>query len=188
VEPSKKTRTPKTDVIGLASTLLLACVSFYWTVGGGIARIAALGEEQKEMRRQLSYVTELTNTLQEGEKTLRSVEAWIEELRERLPPQMDFGGFYELLTEKAAQSNVLVSEVEPQGMTIKEECVEMPVSVSAMGSFEDFHRFLFALVNAPRLIKMSSLSVSPEKGPRLCRIDMTVSIYSTRQEEERRGS
>ncbi|HUT23845.1 MAG TPA: type 4a pilus biogenesis protein PilO [Sumerlaeia bacterium] len=188
MEPSKKPRTPKTDVIGLAFTVLLACASFYWAVGGGLARISALGEEQKDLTGQLSYVTELTNVLQEGEEALQSVEAWMEELRERLPPQMDFSGFYELLTERAAQSNVLVSEVEPQGMTIEEECVEMPVSVSAIGSFEDFHRFLFALVNAPRLIKMSSLSVSPEKSPRLCRIDMVVSIYSTRQEEERRGS
>lgn len=171
----------RTDAVGLAITLVLAAGLFYWAIGNSIAQVASLHNEQVELTERMGYITDLMATLHQGEASLQAVEARIEDLREQLPSKMNFQGFYEMLSERALENNVLI-EITPQAITVSGELAEMPVSISAIASFDDFHRFLFALDNEPRLIKLQSLNVYPAESPNFCRIDMVAYIYSTRKE------
>lgn len=169
------------DIIGMAGTLAVAILIGYVLVGTSLRRMAVLTEEQQTLTAQLEHLTELATTLGQGEETLGMLQTGMEEIDRRLPGRMEFEQFYSALTSLAAKNRVLISEMTPGEIQKEDSYLEMPITITAIAAFEDFHEFLFGLSNQTRLTKLDSLNIRVAREAGLCNIDMTVKIYAAKQ-------
>ena len=182
-----KTRFGAVDVVGLAVALLLAGLTFLVVGGASRARRAALEREYEGLTQDLAYLTNVSETVGQGQQTLATLHEYLGQLNARLPATMDFPQFYEALTRHADECRVLIPEIEPGDVSDRDDYLAMPVSVRALASFQDFHRFLYALTTSPRLTTLDFLSVTPSEDGRLCDADLVVNIYALQEPDESDG-
>ena len=172
------------DLIGFLVLCLVAAASGYWGIGGSLKKTQALRTEHKQLMTQLAYMTELGNVLGEGEEKLNILRKEIEELDRLLPETIQFQDFYTMLHQCARQTNVLISDVQPEDIVARDGYMEMSVPFSLSATFENFYKFLLLITNSPRLTKLGHLSIRPSDITELFKISLTVDIYCAGQGEE----
>lgn len=187
---SKTTRvnTTKIDAAGLISALLVSFLIAYVLVGSELDAASRLKVEALALSDELSYLQELSQSMEQGDLTIDMLENHMKDVEKRLPSTMEFQEFYTTLTATAQERGVRVSQIKQGEISDRESYIEMPVSVSAVAEFDSFHNFLFSLSTLDRLTTLESLSIRVADQPHLCNIDMVVIIYSSGSEETAHGA
>ena len=171
------------DWAALAAVLAVALLAAYVLVGNSLRKLEGLEEEQRGLSAELEHLTEVADVVARGETALRTLEAGMQQLDERLPLSMDFEAFYGSLADFAKECDVAIAALQPGEASEIEDYVVMPVSFAAHARYEDFQRFVFQIGNLPRLNTVQQLRIAASETPGLCDIEMTVNLYAANQTE-----
>lgn len=183
-----RVNTTKIDAVGLISALLVSSLIAYVMVGSGLDVASRLKAEASTLSDELSYLQELSRSLEQGDLTIEMLENNMKLVEKRLPKTMGFQEFYATLTARAQEEGIRISQVKQGEIVDRKSYSEMTVSVSAVAEFDQFHRFLFSLSTMDRLSTMESLSIRVADEPHLCAIDMVLIIYSCEDKEISHGA
>ena len=180
--------TTKIDVAGILAAVSVSLLVAYFVLGNGLRSASRLEVEASALSAELEYLTDLSESLENGEVTVETLESNMDELEKRLPNTLAFQDFYRVLTVKATKDGVRVSHVKQGEVYVGETYTAMPISIEAVSDFEKFHTFLHTLANLDRLVTVDRLSVKVSSRPELCDIDMTIRIYALGTEESSHGA
>jgi Tfp pilus assembly protein PilO len=88
-------------------------------------------------------------------------------------------GLYDLLMLKARESNVAIVSMTPRQQRVGGDFAELPLSIEAAGGFNDLGRFIGAIENVNRLMRVEKLSMEKDRDGRLtAAIELLVYRYS----------
>lgn len=184
----KRVNTTKIDAAGFLSAVSVSLLLAYFLFGNGLTKASQLEAEAAVLSTELDYLTELSESLENGDVTVERLESSMSALEERVPNTLDFQDFYRVLTVLATEDGVRISQVNQGEVSIGETYTSMPVSVAAVADFESFHAFLYSLASLDRLVTLDRLYVKVSSQPELCDIDMTIKIYSLETAESSHGA
>ena len=185
---TSRVNTTKIDAIGLISALLVSSLIAYVLVGSGLDNASRLKVEASALSEELSYLQELSRSLEQGDLTIEMLANNMKMVEKRLPKTMEFQEFSATLTAMAQEAEVRISQLKQGQQSDRESYSEMTVAVSAVAEFESFHQFLLSLSTLERVTTLESLSIRVADEPQLCAIDMVLKIYSRRSEEAAHGA
>lgn len=166
------------DRYGLGVSLLLSLIVAYVFLGGNLHHKNRITKEREELTERLAYLTDLSNTLGEGEDALRTLQASLDDMEKQLPESMEFESFYASLSAYAQLHELSIVAVHPQESIERGQYIELPIAIEARGELDALNQFIYDLLAGERLCKLSSLSVSTSEELGICDVDMTVAIYA----------
>ncbi|MCU0608685.1 MAG: type 4a pilus biogenesis protein PilO [Chitinispirillaceae bacterium] len=76
-------------------------------------------------------------------------------------------GLYDLLMQKALESQASIVEVSPRPRRSDAGFVELPLSLSVSGSFDNIIRFISAVENVSRLMRVEEVAMAKDRSGRL---------------------
>lgn len=181
MRPRIKVNTLKFNVIGASALLLISYLAGWAFISGGLKKNLHLRNEQRTLSNQLAMNIGLSGTMEQAEQVLRSLDDKIAQLNQRLPGVMNEREFYRSLNNLAQSNQIQVASLKPEVSVAKEGFYELPVKLHAIGSFENFHNFLFSVTTMPRLTKLDKLTIEKTDEPGQYNFHMTLKIFSEHQ-------
>lgn len=170
--------TIKMQSIVLVGGVILVAVLVYAVIAVGLRRIGAVHEEQAALARELEELTRVNDVVLRAGRTIEAMRVEEEALAERIPPTMDFGGFYGQLTAFAEDTGVVLDRVQPNTLGEQAEYISLPVDIEAVGEFVAIYEFLFRLGQMSRLGKVARMNLDATDDPGLSRLSLTLHIYT----------
>jgi Tfp pilus assembly protein PilO len=179
--PKPKTRT--LDRAGVAAALLLGLAVGAVLMGGNLRERKQLTAERVALTERLTYLTDLSRTLGEGQEALHQLETRMQHLEQRLPSTMAFETFYEDLSTFAEARGLSIEDLRPGTMVEHEAYESLPIELVASGSVLALNEFLYDLATHARLSKVAALDIATTDTLGLCDMHLTLNIYSTHEED-----
>jgi Tfp pilus assembly protein PilO len=88
-------------------------------------------------------------------------------------------GLYDLLMQKALESQVSIGTVSPHPRRSEAGFVELPLSLAVSGSFDNITRFVSSVENVSRLMRIEEVSMAKDRSGRLvAEIRLIAYMYS----------
>ena len=166
------------DWAGFGTTLAVAVVLAYVLVGGDWRRMEAAALERITIDEEMYRLSQVSTTVQEGERAVMELREQIDALNRQLPASLQFGDFYSLLTSLAREHEVDIVSIQPGAITKEPDYVMTPVTVEASSNLQEFYQFLAELRSLPRLNKIEELSIQSAGGPKSCTVSLVLNIYA----------
>lgn len=85
----------------------------------------------------------------------------------QLPSDTEVPGLLEDITNKGLQNGLEIASIDLQKERAKEFYVELPIAISASGSYHDMGAFISGMASLPRIVTLHDFKISTKKGGRL---------------------
>ena len=102
----------------------------------------------------------------------------------QLPSDTEVPGLLEDITNKGLLNGLEIASIDLQAETAKEFYVELPIAISASGSYHDLGAFISGMAGLPRIVTLHDFHVSQEKrGGSMLKLEITAKTYRYKDEE-----
>lgn len=110
----------------------------------------------------------------------------LEAAKGRLPSEKEIPALYRQVSDLALQSGLLVALFAPKAPEDRDSVAEIPVTVTAEGTYHQFGAFFSRLGRIPRIVNLGDFRMAGIERPTgSVRGDLTLATYLFRQAEER---
>jgi type IV pilus assembly protein PilO len=170
---------PRQRLAGAGLGLIVVGVSGYvFVLSPAYARKAALETRldvlQRELHEASAQVGALTRYRQEKAEHERRLGLMVE----RLSPTRAIPPLYQTLQEVAAQTGLTLALFRPREPRVENYYTEIPIAVTAQGTYHRLGRFLARIAELPRIVLIEELRISAIEHPQVSlRADMTLTAY-----------
>ncbi|MBN1794445.1 MAG: type 4a pilus biogenesis protein PilO [Candidatus Omnitrophica bacterium] len=165
-------------IVGCAALLIIAYVSLYCVPG--VHAVSALRKQKAVLAKKFG---EIDRELEEQKRTsARNVflKERLRTLQERFTDDNELSPFLEYLSTVAADTAIQVTQMTPLAEKEIEEynVVEVPILISAKGSYHQLGHFINQLELGPRFTLVQELRISPDqKDIFLHHIEILVTMF-----------
>lgn len=136
--------------------------------------IAAKRQELSEAHDQCSSLV----TVYERVQMLRQSTPYFDK---RLPDRSELSGFLKKLVGKLNSAKLVSHEIRPESPVSTARYVELPITLSFEGSFENIYAFLRSVEDIARLTQVEELHLKSRVGPDpVVKATMVLNVYCTR--------
>ena len=134
-------------------------------------RLGALQRELHEASAQVGKLARYRHEKAEHERRLRL-------MAERLSPTRAIPPLYQTLQEVAVQTGLTVALFRPREPRVENYYTEIPIAVTAQGTYHRLGRFLARIADLPRIVLIEELRITAIEHPQVSiRADMTLTAY-----------
>lgn len=141
-------------------------------VGGLVARNAKLQQELTQTRAQVAE-------LERFRRELAEVEARLAVLREKLPKERETPGLYRAINTAAGESGLGVSLFQPRAPEPRDYVNEIPITLTAEGTYHQLAKFLEQVAKLPRVVTLSTFKVAGQpKSRHTVKADLTLTTFT----------
>lgn len=162
----KVKQAPISYYIGVGVLIALVYYMNYYDGGSKIERkITTVKTELKTVTKELNDIEALTNNYKKYQEDLNLLSSKYEQALNYLPSRENIYVIIKQLYTEAKLAGVNITLVKPGDNNVKQEFYEeMPMTIKVEGSFSQVLMFLSKVVNLPRIINLTDVSLtSPEK-------------------------
>lgn len=85
----------------------------------------------------------------------------------QLPSDTEVPGLLEDITNKGLQNGLEIASIDLRKERAKEFYVELPIAISASGSYHDMGAFISGMASLPRIVTLHDFKISAKKGGNL---------------------
>lgn len=137
---------------------------------------------QAEVQKARADEANLRPFRQQAEVLRRRLEA----AKGRLPSEKEIPALYRQVSDLALQSGLLVALFAPKAPEDRDSVAEIPITVTAEGTYHQFGAFFSRLGRIPRIVNLGDFRMAGIERPTgSVRGDLTLATYLFRQAEER---
>ena len=102
-------------------------------------------------------------------------------LKDKLPTEREMPAFYRSMSDAGTQAGLGVSLFQPRDGVTKDYVVEIPIAVSAEGSYHQLGEFLERVARLPRVASVKDMKLSAQKkSGSAVRAEITLLTYMYR--------
>lgn len=172
---------PQKIALGVFGLAIIGVASYYFVLAPLDAKLvqlraqnAALGEEVVKSR---AMVADLAKTRRE----MAELEAKVGVLKDRLPSERELPTLYRSLNDAGSEAGLGIALFQPREGQTKDYYVEIPITVSAEGSYHQLGEFLERLARLPRVVTVKEMKLASTNRPgRAVRSELTLATYQYR--------
>lgn len=169
-------------IIALTMVVLLALV-YWFDTRGQVSQIEQLEKQELQLKTQFSgFVQQSVNSKAYQEQIARLQEQ-VNGFISQLPDQTELPDLLENITRISQQSQITLTQMQPQKLRNDNLYRVLPITINAQGSYHQLATFISRLENMPTIVllgnwqmHLQTASTSQE------RVDMTMTVNSIRHQ------
>jgi len=100
----------------------------------------------------------------------------------QLPSDTEVPGLLEDITNKGLQNGLDIASIDLQKERAREFYVELPIAISASGSYHDMGAFISGMASLPRIVTLHDFKITSGKGGNL-NLNIVAKTYRYKDEE-----
>jgi len=149
----------------LVGGMIVITLLFILCIETPIRRKIRLAEQEMEASRaMLGGFPEQVRELEELKTKITHSRGYLDRVRKLVPEDDHLDRVLEVVTDLGKNSELNITRLEPISPVSRESYEQLPVRLTAEGSYEGIHRFCYALENGERLVGIDDLTLTGKDG------------------------
>lgn len=183
------------DNIGMLATPIkvVMCVLLFAVVVG-LGFYFHISELQSEYSREVSKESKLKKDFEEKSFKSANLDAYRKQMVEmeesfgalikQLPSDTEVPGLLEDITNKGQINGLDINQIDLKKENSREFYIELPIQISATGSYHDLGAFVSGMAGLPRIVTLHDFNISaPGSDTSKLKMQITAKTYRYRDEE-----
>jgi type IV pilus assembly protein PilO len=168
-------------IIGFAGLALIGGLSYYLVFAPAQAQILGLEKQYAGLKAEIAQNRANLATLEALKKQAGEVEQKLAALTEKLPSEKEMPQLYRTIHETAYQSALDVALFQPRDPRIRDYYAEIPITLTAEGSYHQIGAFFDRLSGLPRIVTVNDWKfLGLVKNKNTMRAELTLATYTYR--------
>ena len=172
---------PQKLVLGVFGLAIIVAASYFLLLSPLETKVSQLRAHAASLQGELVRDRAIVADLARFRREAQELEAKIAALRERLPSEREMPTLYRSLSDAGTQAGLGVSLFQPRDGQVRDYYVEIPITVTAEGSYHQVGEFFERVARLPRVVTMKEMKFTSTNRPRVSvRAELTLATYQYR--------
>jgi len=168
-------------VLGLVGVVAIAAVSYFLLLSPVQVRIDALVVKRTQVTAEVNTARAQVAELERFRREIAELEKRLALLKDRLPSEKETPTLYRAVSTAAEQSGLGVSLFQPKPAVPKDVVNEIPITITAQGSYHQLAKFFERVAGLPRLVNVNEFKMTGlTKSKDSMKADLTLATYMYR--------
>ncbi|MBI4271612.1 MAG: type 4a pilus biogenesis protein PilO [Candidatus Rokubacteria bacterium] len=172
---------PQKLVAGVFGLVVIGAAAYFLLLSPLEGRVSALRAQSTSLERELVQSRAIAADLARFRQEAARLEAQLNLLKDRLPTEKETPTLYRALSDAATQAGLGVSLFQPRGPSTKDYYNEIPITLTAEGTYHELGEFFESVAKLPRVVNVTEFRLSGlTKQQNPLRAEMTLATYTYR--------
>jgi type IV pilus assembly protein PilO len=168
-------------VLGVLGLVALIALSYFLVISPILVRIDALVQRKTQLTAEVTQARAQVAEIERFRREIVELEKRLVLLQDRLPSEKETPTLYRALSSAAEQAGLGVSLFQPKDAKPKDVVNEIPITLSAEGSYHELAKFFERVAGLPRVVTVNDFKMSGlTKARNSMKADMTLATYMYR--------
>jgi type IV pilus assembly protein PilO len=168
-------------VLGLVGLVAIIALGYFFLLSPIQARIAELVQRRSQVTSEVTQARAQVAEIERFRREIVELEKRLALLRDRLPSEKETPTLYRAVSTAAEAVGLGVSLFQPREARPKDVVSEIPIVVTAEGSYHQLAKFFERVAGLPRVVTVNDFKMSGlAKAKNSMRADMTLATYMYR--------
>ena len=168
-------------VLGVIGLVAIAALSYFFLISPIQLRIEALVQRKTQVTTEVTQARAQVAEIERFRREIVELEKRLVLLQDRLPSEKETPTLYRALSSAAEQVGLGVSLFQPREARAKDVVSEIPITLTAEGSYHQLAKFFERVAGLPRVVTVNDFKMSGlAKAKNSMRADMTLATYMYR--------
>src|SRR5262245_11586668 len=168
-------------VLGLVGLVAIIALGYFFLISPVQARIAELVQRRSQVTAEVTQARAQIAEIERFRREIAELEKRLVLLRDRLPSEKETPTLYRAMTTAAEQVGLGVSLFQPREPRPKDIVSEIPIVVTAEGSYHQLAKFFERVAALPRVVNVSDFKMTGQpKTKNSMKADLTLATYMYR--------
>ena len=169
---------PPTLALALLAVALIAIGGALFLLSPARARTAALEARRAALQHEVGQARTAVADLARHRLESVELERRLELITQKLPTEREIPPLYRSLYAAAASTGLAVALFQPRDPRLQDYYTEIPIAVTAEGSYHQLGTFLDRVAELPRVVTVSAFKMTAVERPTASlRAEMTLAAY-----------
>src|SRR5216117_2975146 len=166
---------PQKIVLGVVGLGIIIGAAYFLMLSPLQIQVDQLRAQNESLQRELAA------EIDRYRREVVELEVKINVLKDKLPTEREMPAFYRSMSDAGIQAGLGVSLFQPRDGVTKDYVVEIPIAVSAEGSYHQLGEFLERVARLPRVASVKDMKLSAQKkSGSAVRAEITLLTYMYR--------
>jgi type IV pilus assembly protein PilO len=172
---------PPKIVLGVLGLVALIALSYFFLLSPLQLRIQVLVQRKAQVTTEVTQARAQVAEIERFRRELAELEKRLVLLQDRLPSAKETPTLYRALSSAAEQAGLGVSLFQPREAQPKDVVNEIPIVLSAEGSYHQLAKFFERVAGLPRVVTVNDFKMAGlAKAKSSMKADMTLATYMYR--------
>ena len=172
---------PQKIVAGVFGLAVIGAAGYFLLLSPLEGRVSALRAQSSSLERELVQSRAMVANLVRYRREAGELEARLNLLKERLPTDKEMPTLYRTLSDAGTQAGLGISLFQPRDPSTKDYYNEIPITVTAKGTYHEVGAFFERLARLSRVVNVTDFRLSALTRQRVpLRAEMTLATYTYR--------
>ena len=168
-------------VLGLVGVVALAAISYFLLLSPVQVRIDELVAKRTQVTAEVNTARAQVAELERFRREIAELEKRLALLKDRLPSEKETPTLYRAVSTAAEQSGLGVALFQPKTAVPKDVVNEIPITITAQGSYHQLAKFFERVAGLPRLVNVNEFKMTGlNKSKDSMKADLTLATYMYR--------
>ena len=159
--------------IWLVLFAIVLTAGYYYHIEGLQAQLAQVEAKEVELKKDFEKKAFQAANLEAYRQQMVEMEESFGALVSQLPSDTEVPGLLEDITNKGLLNGLEIASIQLQKESAKEFYVELPIAISASGSYHDLGAFISGMAGLPRIVTLHDFTISA-KGNDANHLNMSI--------------
>jgi type IV pilus assembly protein PilO len=170
-------------IFGSMVLVIVGALGYFFLISGARADRDALVQENEVRRAEVLKAKADEANLRPFRAMAEALRKRLDAAKERLPQEREIPQVYRQVSDLAAQSGLGVSLFQPKPPEDREVLTEVPIAITAEGTYHQMGAFLQRVGQMPRIVSLGDFRMlGIDRAPGTVRVELTLATYTFRPE------
>ena len=170
-------------IFGSMVLVIMGALGYFFLISGARADRDALVQENEVRRAEVLKAKADEANLRPFRAMAEALRKRLDAAKERLPQEREIPQVYRQVSDLAAQSGLGVSLFQPKPPEDREVLTEVPIAITAEGTYHQMGAFLQRVGQMPRIVSLGDFRMlGIDRAPGTVRVELTLATYTFRPE------
>lgn len=157
---------------------------YYYHIKGLQEQLAKIEAQEVKLRKEFEDKAFKAANLEAYRKQMAEMEESFGALVSQLPSDTEVPGLLEDITNKGLLNGLNIASIDLQKERAREFYVELPIAISASGSYHDLGAFISGMAGLPRIVTLHDFKISAPRGDNPNQLQMNIIAKTYRYKDE----
>jgi len=168
-------------VLGLVGVIAILAGGYFLLISPVQVRLDALVVKRTQVNTEVSQVRAQVAEIERYKREIAELEKRLALLRDRLPSEKETPTLYRAVSAAAEQSGLGVALFQPRTAVPKDVVNEIPITITAQGSYHQLAKFFERVAGLPRVVNVNDFKMTGlGKAKDSMKADLTLATYMYR--------
>jgi len=168
-------------VLGLVGLVAIIAVGYFFLISPVQAQMAELTQRRSQVTAEVTQARAQVAEIERFRREIAELEKRLALLRDRLPSEKETPTLYRAVSTAAEQVGLGVSLFQPREARPKDVVSEIPIVVTAEGTYHQLAKFFERVAALPRVVNVNDFKMTGQpKAKNSMKADLTLATYMYR--------